>query len=725
MDGSSEPVVDARCHPASMLQRPRARSAVVSMSTVFVVTTSWSLYLLLSPDPQTGQLVSNIGLTCIAFAAGIAAVVRASRTDSLRRFWRLIGLAALSWSLGQAVWTTYESVLGIEVPFPSFADVGYLGMPPLAAAALLGLPLAATTLAGRARTILDGLMVAASMLLVTWILVLGPLVRAGGESAISQAISFAYPVGDTVLITLVLYTWLRARQSHTRLSLSLPMVGTGLLCFAVADSGFVYLTTAGTYNSGDWIDLGWFSGFALILMAALTPERKTNEAADEDGLGTQLGTFLPYTAVTVALMTSAIEIYRSGQADIFVSWTRTALMGFLVARQILTLRENWALTRTLEQRVEARTAELESSQAAVRGAGAAQLRRGHRDRPRGGYHLPEPVLSARSRARRRVDARPAGVGFMDDEQAALLREGIDSAAEESLRMQTVHNVWRRADGSECHLEVTITNLLFNEDVQGLVLNSRDVTDRTILEEQLLHQAFHDSLTALSNRAMFKNRLEHALTRRDLAAGSLAVLFLDLDGFKEVNDTLGHSTGDQLAGPGAAAAAHAGAAQRHCGPLRRRRVRRPGRGSHGSAPYSHRGSRSGSTPSSREPYQLAGDGGARAAQASGSRTVGQHARDAEQLLRNADLAMYQAKGAAAGGYALYDPRMHAGLVERVRLEADLRTAIEREELRRLLPAADRPCGPAGSPGWRLWCAGSTRTGAWCRPTSSSRSPSPPA
>ncbi len=655
------------------------RGTPTSVYLVAGGTVTWCVVLLLLTHrgiDGAAQLTSNFGLATIALLAGVTALMRSRAGDSLPRFWRLIGLAALSWSLGQAVWTTFESVLGVEVPFPSPADVGYLGMPPLAAAALLGLPLAATTLAGRVRTILDGLMVAASMLLVTWILVLGPLVRAGGESAISQAISFAYPVGDTVLITLVIYTWLRARQSHTRLPLSLPLVGTGLVCFAVADSGFVYLTTAGTYNSGDWIDLGWFTGFALILIAALTPARKAEKAADDDGLGSQLGTFLPYTAVTVALLTSAIEIYRSGQADIFVSWTRTALMGFLVARQILTLRENWALTRTLEQRVEARTSELESSRQRF----AALVQHSSDvvtviDRTGTITYQSESCLRVLERTAESMLDRPVW-DFMDEDQAALLREGIGSAAEESLRMQTVHNVWRRADGSECHLEVTITNLLCNEDVQGLVLNSRDVTDRTILEEQLLHQAFHDSLTTLSNRAMFKNRLEHALTRRDLTTGSLAVLFLDLDGFKEVNDTLGHSTGDQLL---------VQVAQRLRTQVRPSdTVARFGGDEFAVLAEDLSDPAYTITLAERintvvaEPYQLAGTA-VYVSASIGIAHSGEHARDAEQLLRNADLAMYQAKGAAAGGYALYDPSMHAGLVERVRLESDLRTAIERQEL----------------------------------------------
>ena len=82
-------------------------------------------------------------------------------------------------------------------------------------------------------------------------------------------------------------------------------------------------------------------------------------------------------------------------------------------------------------------------------------------------------------------------------------------------------------------------------VVGRVWSFRDTTDRKQLEERLSHQAFHDSLTGLGNRTLFQDRLQHAMTRMDRTHNQLAVLFLDVDNFKVVNDTLGHSAGDAL------------------------------------------------------------------------------------------------------------------------------------------------------------------------------------
>jgi diguanylate cyclase (GGDEF)-like protein/PAS domain S-box-containing protein len=122
--------------------------------------------------------------------------------------------------------------------------------------------------------------------------------------------------------------------------------------------------------------------------------------------------------------------------------------------------------------------------------------------------------------------------------------GVQAAADGGEPAELVFRL-RNRFGEWRHLEAHLTDLRADRLVRGVVLNAREVTERVRLEEQLTRLAFHDGLTGLANRALFRDRLDQALARSTRSGDPLAVLLVDLDSFKQVNDSLGHDAGDEL------------------------------------------------------------------------------------------------------------------------------------------------------------------------------------
>ncbi|MDQ1445599.1 MAG: hypothetical protein QOI20_2063 [Acidimicrobiaceae bacterium] len=251
-------------------------------------------------------------------------------------------------------------------------------------------------------------------------------------------------------------------------------------------------------------------------------------------------------------------------------------------------------------------------------------------------------------------------------------EAVIEAAAEGEAYNVVEARVLHADGSWRHTETSVSSLLDDPVVQGVILNTRDITERKELEAALSHQAFHDSLTKLPNRALLKDRIDHAVARAVRRQRALSVLLLDLDGFKAVNDSLGHAAGDLLLTAVADRLQDCVRPTDTCARL--------GGDEFAvlledlASPNDWQVVANRMLEALREPFSLAGKEVFVRASV-GVAVRGQGGEDADELLRNADVAMYMAKSQGKNRFELFCPTMHSEMLRRLDLEADLRRAIE--------------------------------------------------
>jgi diguanylate cyclase (GGDEF)-like protein/PAS domain S-box-containing protein len=261
--------------------------------------------------------------------------------------------------------------------------------------------------------------------------------------------------------------------------------------------------------------------------------------------------------------------------------------------------------------------------------------------------------------------------WLEAEDAASLLElcAIEGSASQELRL-------RHRDGRQRACEVHATNLLGDPAWRGIVLNIWDLSERKALEERLRHQAFHDALTGLPNRVLALDRAEQMLARARRNSIPVAALYLDLDGFKDVNDTYGHAAGDELLRLVAA---------RLTGLIREGDT--AARLGGDEFVVLLEGSALDAGPELvaerlievlRPPYDMRVELGRRLSVTPSVGIALGRGGTADELLRDADVALYRAKEAGRNRYVVFESSMQTAAHDRLSLQMDLTEALENDQ-----------------------------------------------
>lgn len=634
-------------------RRPRRALLVVAL----VVGTAYGAGSLTGwGSPVLAAVMGDFGLSAAAALAMCSCLARARMlTGRARLSWALFGLACAAVMLGNLVWGWYEVVWGQRVPTPSLADAAFLCFGPLAVAGIVFAARGPNGVLAWLRRVLDGWLIAGSLFTLAWTLALARLADSQGDDPVRMLFVLAYPTMDILLISVVLGLRFRTpRRDRAALNLAV----SGLAVTVLSDGLWTSPQLRGTYHSGELLDAGWFLGSLLLACAPWVGGRVGSAPSERSAVFSQLGLIAPYLSATVCVVGVVCEAALNRSADPVALVVAGGVLLGLIVRQGATLVENLRLTRELVVREDHFRTLVQGSRDVITIAGLDGTLRYVSPAVRQVYgYSPEELLGGALRGL----IHPGDVRAVIRLVAKYV--GRDGPADQSVdrvscRVRTACGSWR-------HTESTISR-----HADGLIINSRDVSERVALQTQLEHSAFHDALTGLPNRALLSDRISHALAQRGVDFDPPVVLFADLDGFKAVNDTAGHAAGDELLVQAAD------------------RLRRAVRAGDSVARFG----------GDEFAALLEGEVGPEVVRDIAERLLGALARPyrvgdieavvgasigvavatpgvtTEELLRNADVAMYRAKAAGKGRVELYRPEMRLDVLRQVHREGTVRPAL---------------------------------------------------
>ncbi len=251
---------------------------------------------------RTADAVDDVGELVAALVSATACMAAARMQRRARAGWALLAASSFAWACGEAMWCYYDLVRGVEVPFPSLADVGFLGAVPLTLVGLLafsgGTNRSTRHLLGLAAEMSAGI----AVFFVSLATLAGLVSHRPVDAILSPVVGIAYPTSDLVIAAMVVVAFRGAARDRR----SLGLVLAGVLSFTIADSSFAYFTATNSYGFGNGLDTGWVLGYLLVALGAMWAIQQ-RRLADNSGASRPAGALAPRVFATVGAPGLSVE----------------------------------------------------------------------------------------------------------------------------------------------------------------------------------------------------------------------------------------------------------------------------------------------------------------------------------------------------------------------------------------------------------------------------------